>query len=83
MRAIKCPGNEIDNSIQNGGLFCNGKFSLFQRLAVHYQLKITRKYFEVSTEHTQNENVYCEVMQQNAFKGVCELKWCTHVKTQA
>ena len=33
----ECPGNEVDNKIQNGGLFCNNaKFSFYQRLVGHY-----------------------------------------------
>ena len=57
------PGNEIHNKIKNGGLFCSGTFSLFQRLVVHYQLKIPCNYFEVSPENSQNENIYCQVMK--------------------
>ena len=57
------PGNEIHNKIKNGGLFCSGTFSLFQRLVVHYQLKIPCNYFEVSPENFQNENIYCQVMK--------------------
>ena len=34
--------------------------------------KLRCKYFEVSTENTQNENVYCQVMRQDAFKDMCE-----------
>ena len=46
-------------------------------LVVHYQLKITciyihlYRYFEVSTENTQYENVYCEVMKQLGIFKKC------------
>ena len=52
------PGNEVDNNFQNGGLFCNGTFSLFQRLVVH-------------AENIQNKNIRCQVMEQDLFKDVC------------
>ena len=62
------PGNEVDNKVENGGLFYNGKCSLFQRLVVYYQLKITCKYFEVSPENDPNENACC----QADFTDVCD-----------
>ena len=42
------PGNEINNQIQNGGLFCNGKFSLFNQLKIrckHLQRTARMKMF--------------------------------------
>ena len=32
------------------------------------------KYFEVITENTQNENVFCQVMKQDVFKDVCKFE---------
>ena len=39
---------------------------------VHCQLKLSCKYYELSTENIQNENVHCQVIKQDVFKGVCE-----------
>ena len=56
---LQGPGNEIDNNFKNCSLFCNGTFSLFQRLVVH-------------AENIQNRNVRCQVMGQDLFKDMCE-----------
>ena len=64
------PGNEIDKSIQNGGLLCNGKFLTFPTICGQWH---TINYtFQVYILNTQNENVCCQVMQQHVFKYVCE-----------
>ena len=41
-----------------------------------YQLKLSCKYYELSTENIQNENVHCQVIKQDVFKGVCEYEVC-------
>ena len=43
--------------------------------------KLRCKYFEVSTENIQNENVYCQVMRQDAFKDMCEYEASIWVKS--
>ena len=52
--------------------FWDGELLHFQRIVVDYQLNIPCKYFEVSTNNTQNEHFYCQVVKQNVFKDVCE-----------
>ena len=62
--------NKFDNKIQNGGLFCNGKFSLFQRLVVHYELKFPCKL--IWNEYFTNTRYCCQLMKQDIFKGLEE-----------
>ena len=45
-------------------------FLLFQRLVVHCQLKISRKYFEINTENTQSENNCCQVMKKDVIFNI-------------
>ena len=52
------PGNEVDNEVQNGGLFCNGKFFTFPTtcgpLSIkNYMLIFCSKY----REHTMKISV--------------------------
>ena len=64
------PGNEIDKTIQCGGLFCNGKFFTFPTTCGQWHtIDCT---FQVYFLNTQNENVRCQVMKQHVFKDVCE-----------